>query len=63
MPRTATWISGDRSGAYKYLPKSVAAFMSEAEFVSLLRETGFVEVEVRRLSLGICNCYRALVPD
>ena len=28
MPHTATWLSGDKSGAYKYLPMSVATFMN-----------------------------------
>lgn len=60
MPVTATWISGDRSGAYKYLPKSVATFTPEAEFVAMIAAAGFVQARVKRLSLGICNCYRAL---
>lgn len=59
MPRTATWISGDKSGAYKYLPKSVASFLSESEFIGQLAAAGFVNTRVARLSLGICNCYWA----
>jgi len=64
MPVTATLISGDKSGAYKYLPKSVATFMPERAFMDALRAAGFVTPDVRHLTLGICNCYRAFVrPD
>lgn len=63
MPRTATLISRDRSGAYRYLPKSVAKFMSAGELRKLLRDTTFESVEDWSLSLGICRCYRARVPS
>ena len=61
MPRTATWISGDRSGAYKYLPKSVQTFVTPEQMRKMLEEAGFREVRTWGLSLGICVCYRALV--
>ena len=57
MPRTATLISRDRSGAYRYLPKSVASFMSRGEMLSAIRGAGFTDVCSRALSLGICVCY------
>lgn len=60
MPRTATLISGDRSGAYKYLPKSVGTFMSREAMCRLLSQRGFVDVSARPLTLGICVCYRAV---
>lgn len=60
MPRTATWISGDRSGAYKYLPKSVATFASREEMMRMMSEAGFGEVTSRGLTLGICRCYRGV---
>ena len=41
MPRTATWISGDKSGAYKYLPKSVATFVTPDQICSMLHAAGF----------------------
>jgi demethylmenaquinone methyltransferase/2-methoxy-6-polyprenyl-1,4-benzoquinol methylase len=62
MPVTATLISGDRSGAYRYLPKSVETFMAPAELCRALEESGFESVRTRELSLGICVCYRAEVP-
>lgn len=61
MPRTATWLSGDRSGAYRYLPKSVQTFLTPAELSQLLVNAGFEDVRSTSLSLGICMCYRALV--
>lgn len=63
MPVTATLISGDRSGAYKYLPRSVSTFMSPAEMAALLEKSGFGGIDARALSLGICICYRAEARD
>jgi demethylmenaquinone methyltransferase/2-methoxy-6-polyprenyl-1,4-benzoquinol methylase len=60
MPRTATLISGDRSGAYRYLPKSVGSFMARQELCGLMERSGFGGVSSRGLSLGICVCYRAV---
>lgn len=59
MPRTATWISGDRSGAYKYLPASVETFMDRDQLSAMLMQSGFAAADHRALSLGICVCHRA----
>ena len=61
MPRTATWIAGDKSGAYKYLPKSVATFATPEQMCGMIRDAGFASVTTRALSLGICVCYTARV--
>ena len=61
MPRTATWIARDKSGAYKYLPKSVRTFLSPEELCEMIRAAGFASVEAKPLSLGICLCYSACV--
>jgi demethylmenaquinone methyltransferase / 2-methoxy-6-polyprenyl-1,4-benzoquinol methylase len=61
MPITATWIAGDRSGAYKYLPKSVSTFWTPEELTKKLEAAGFRGVQRWPLSLGICVCYRAEV--
>lgn len=58
MPRTATLISRDRSGAYRYLPRSVETFMSRKELLAALGEAGFRETTARPLTMGICVCYR-----
>ncbi|GMV26757.1 MAG: demethylmenaquinone methyltransferase [Phycisphaerae bacterium] len=62
MPRTATWISGDRSGAYRYLPKSVGSFMPPDRLGGLIRAAGLQEPEITRLSFGICLCYVSAKP-
>lgn len=58
MPRTATWLAGDRTGAYRYLPASVDAFAGWVEVARWMGQVGFERVRVRRLSLGICVCVR-----
>jgi demethylmenaquinone methyltransferase/2-methoxy-6-polyprenyl-1,4-benzoquinol methylase len=61
MPLTATIISGDRSGAYKYLPKSVESFMTTAQMTAALEGAGFAGVRATPLTLGICWCYSGRV--
>lgn len=63
MPRTATLISGDRSGAYKYLPASVGTFMSRGEMKVAMADAGFADVSARGLTMGICVCYRGVVRE
>lgn len=62
MPRTATLISGDRSGAYKYLPASVDSFFTRDQMQQELRIAGFSDVVAKPLTFGICVCYRAIKP-
>jgi demethylmenaquinone methyltransferase / 2-methoxy-6-polyprenyl-1,4-benzoquinol methylase len=45
------------AAAYTYLPASVGAFASPAEFVTILRQGGFVDVEAARLTFGIVYLY------
>jgi demethylmenaquinone methyltransferase/2-methoxy-6-polyprenyl-1,4-benzoquinol methylase len=59
MPLTATLISRDRSGAYRYLPKSVGAFMTRAQMLAAIESAGFQPPAARSLTLGICACYTA----
>jgi ubiquinone/menaquinone biosynthesis methyltransferase len=44
LPLVGWAVTGDRA-AYRYLPESIAAFRSPAEFVALLREVGFPQAE------------------
>lgn len=60
MPHTATWISGDKSGAYKYLPKSVETFISRAEMKRLIGAAGFGDVTEHAMTFGVCVCYRGV---
>ena len=60
LPRTATWISGDRTGAYNYLPRSVGTFIGRQTMVEMLAKAGFADIEQHAMTLGICVCYRAI---
>lgn len=57
MPRTATWISRDRSGAYKYLPRSVDTFATRAAMVELMSAAGFSDVKAHSMTFGVCVGY------
>src|SRR5205814_1712665 len=41
LPRTATLISGDKTGAYRYLPQSVCTFISPDQMMEMMRAAGF----------------------
>ncbi|MEZ4699625.1 MAG: bifunctional demethylmenaquinone methyltransferase/2-methoxy-6-polyprenyl-1,4-benzoquinol methylase UbiE [Rhodothermales bacterium] len=60
LPRIGGAISKD-SGAYKYLPDSIAAFPSGEAFLTELREAGFTAVAARPLTLGIVSLYKGIV--
>ena len=60
LPRTATLISGDKTGAYKYLPESVNTFIDRAAMMRMMTEAGFVDVTQHPMTFGICVCYRGL---
>ena len=60
LPRTATWISGDKTGAYKYLPQSVRTFIGREVMMEMLTKAGFGEVRQHPMTLGICICYIGL---
>jgi demethylmenaquinone methyltransferase / 2-methoxy-6-polyprenyl-1,4-benzoquinol methylase len=60
LPRTATLISGDKTGAYKYLPESVNTFIGRQQMVSMMRDAGFTNVEQFPLTFGVCVCYRGV---
>ncbi|GJM20026.1 MAG: demethylmenaquinone methyltransferase [Phycisphaeraceae bacterium] len=62
MPVTATLLAGDRSGAYKYLPKSVSAFANSRDLAAAVGDVGFADVTTKRLTMGVCACTRAVRP-
>lgn len=59
MPRAASWISGDRTGAYRYLPRSVVSFCDAAEFCAKLHGAGFEGVSATPMTGGIVTVYLA----
>ena len=57
LPRTATLIARDRSGAYRYLPRSVNTFLSREQLVGMMQTAGFVNIAARPLTFGIAVAY------
>jgi demethylmenaquinone methyltransferase/2-methoxy-6-polyprenyl-1,4-benzoquinol methylase len=51
-PRIAALLGGD-AAAYRYLPRSVAAFPDAEGLAERMRQAGFARVRYERLSLGI----------
>ena len=62
LPRTATWISGDKTGAYKYLPESVNTFIDRPAMVAMMSAAGFTAIAQHPLTFGVCVCYRGILP-
>ncbi len=62
LPRIGGLLSPD-SGAYEYLPNSVAAFPDGNDFLGHLTESGFEQVDWTPLTFGIASLYRGTVPN
>ena len=60
LPRTATLISGDKTGAYKYLPESVNTFIGREQMMRMMLDAGFEQVEQFPMTFGVCVCYRGV---
>lgn len=59
LPRLAGLVSRDRSGAYRYLARSVVSFVDEQGMVDALRGVGFAEVARHPLTFGVVQVYVA----
>ncbi|MFN7980791.1 MAG: bifunctional demethylmenaquinone methyltransferase/2-methoxy-6-polyprenyl-1,4-benzoquinol methylase UbiE [Vicinamibacterales bacterium] len=55
-------IISKHNAAYGYLPASVGAFATPDEFVTILRQRGFVDVRAVPLTFGIVYLYTATRP-
>lgn len=60
LPRTATLIARDRSGAYKYLPRSVNTFIDRPAMTGMMGDAGFSDMHVKPLTFGIAVLYRGV---
>jgi demethylmenaquinone methyltransferase / 2-methoxy-6-polyprenyl-1,4-benzoquinol methylase len=58
LPRIGRAISR-HDAAYGYLPASIGAFTAPEEFVTLLRQAGFLDVDAVRLTFGAVVLYVA----
>jgi demethylmenaquinone methyltransferase / 2-methoxy-6-polyprenyl-1,4-benzoquinol methylase len=59
FPRLATLLSRDRTGAYRYLPKSVSSFADTRGMTEALRLAGFGRVEHWEQTIGIVTVFVA----
>ncbi len=59
MPRTAAWISGDKSNAYRYLPQSVNTFGDGDYMAELIENAGMRMCLRKRMTMGVVTVYLA----
>jgi demethylmenaquinone methyltransferase/2-methoxy-6-polyprenyl-1,4-benzoquinol methylase len=57
MPALATLIARDKSGAYRYLPRSVVSFVDARELCGRLENIGFSDVRAQPLTFGVVTIY------
>ncbi len=62
MPLTAGLLAGDRSGAYRYLPRSISTFAEPASLAAMLEAAGFSVLGQHPQTLGICTITIAHIP-
>lgn len=51
--------SHDKS-AYRYLPQSIAAVPQDEEMLAIMRQAGFKDCKVKRMTFGTCSIYIGL---
>lgn len=59
LPAVGGWLSGDR-GAYEYLARSMAGFLTRGQYERTLGELGFEAVHGFDLTLGVASIVRAV---
>jgi len=59
MPLAATLVSGDRSGAYRYLPRSVVSFLDAEQMEATMLRAGFRRVRAVSLTMGVVTVFIA----
>ncbi len=57
------WAATGKLGAYLYLPRSIGRFTTVESYSELLRDTGFIDIQTERLTLGIAWVLRATRPE
>ncbi|MBR1803297.1 MAG: bifunctional demethylmenaquinone methyltransferase/2-methoxy-6-polyprenyl-1,4-benzoquinol methylase UbiE [Muribaculaceae bacterium] len=62
IPAIGSLKSGD-SSAYRYLPLSIAAVPQGRQMLDMMRQAGFTQCKVSRLTLGTCSIYTGIKPD
>ncbi len=59
MPLAASWISRDKTGAYRYLPRSVVSFLNARQMSERLRGVGFAVACAVPRTFGVVTIYVA----
>ncbi len=62
LPLVGGVLSGDR-GAYEYLAKSMAGFLTRGEYEQILEDIGFERVSREDLTLGVASIVKGWVPS
>lgn len=53
MPYLGTWLSGDTTNVYRYLPESIRRFPPQEKFKAMMEEAGLKSVHYTNLTGGI----------
>ncbi|MFO0973927.1 MAG: ubiquinone/menaquinone biosynthesis methyltransferase [Phycisphaerae bacterium] len=62
LPRLGAWLSGDATGAYRYLPRSVSHFAGPEELSAALGRAGFERLTAHALTLGVAYVHIGYKP-
>ena len=60
LPCIGTWVAGDRTEVYRYLPSSIREFPDQATLVDRMKRAGFNKVDYENLNGGIVAIHRAI---
>jgi len=53
MPKIGTWVTGDKTGVYDYLPDSIRVYYTPEDFSKEMKNAGFKDVKYYPLTQGI----------
>ena len=60
LPWVGTWVAGDRTEVYRYLPSSIREFPDQHALADRMKQAGFSSVDYQNLSGGIVAIHRAI---
>lgn len=53
MPKIGTWVTGDKTGVYDYLPDSIRVYYTPEDFSKEMKNAGFKDVKYYPITQGI----------
>ncbi len=60
LPAIGTWVAGDHTEVYRYLPESIRTFPDQERLAAMLRDAGFSQVNYHNLNGGIVAVHVAV---